>query len=59
MAHLLDAVRINTTALIEEILNVDYLLLAYKKELARAQPPVNHSLVFNFLPTKNSRRLRR
>ena len=55
MAYLLDAVRINTTALIEEILDVDYLLLAYKKELARAQPPVNHSLVLNFLPTKKIR----
>lgn len=53
--HLLETLRVNANAIIEEIFEIDYCLLAYKKELARAQPHVSGSLVLNFIPQRRIR----
>ena len=40
-------------SIIGEILEIDFLLLAYKGELARAQPPIRGALVLNFVLVVN------
>jgi len=46
---------VNTNRIIEEILDLDYALLACKRELTRAQPPTNGALTINFSPTQKIR----
>jgi hypothetical protein len=52
--YMLKSIQDSAQALIAEIHEIDYLLLTYKRELVRAQVPINCALVLNFLPTKNA-----
>lgn len=49
---LLESLQLNSSAIIEGLLDIDYLLLTYKEVLDRAQPHVNRSLVLTFIPVR-------
>lgn len=53
--HLLDAIRISAKSIVDEILNIDYALLNYKRELERAQPKIHGNVIINFIPTQQIR----
>jgi hypothetical protein len=52
--YMLKSIQDSAQALVAEIHEIDYLLLTYKRELVRAQVPINFALVLNFSPCKNA-----
>ena len=54
-AHLLESIRVSANALIEKILDIDYMLLTYRRISGRAQPRVQNSLVLEFIAIRRIR----